>query len=51
MITKVLTKIIGTKNERELKRLKPFVQKINELEPQIQKLSDFELSKKTIEFK
>ncbi len=51
MITKVLTKIIGTKNERELKRLKPIVQRINELESQVQKLSDFELSKKTLEFK
>ncbi len=51
MITQVLTKIIGTKNERELKRLKPVVQKINSLEPEIQKLSDAELSRKTIEFK
>jgi preprotein translocase subunit SecA len=51
MITQVLAKIIGTKNERELKRLKPIVEKINSLEPEIQKLSDAELSRKTIEFK
>ena len=51
MFTKVLAKIIGTKNERELKKLKPIVQKINSLEPKIQKLSDSELARKTIEFK
>ncbi|NPA38861.1 MAG: preprotein translocase subunit SecA [Thermodesulfobacteria bacterium] len=51
MFTKVLAKIIGTKNERELKKLKPIVQKINSLEPKIQKLSDAELARKTIEFK
>jgi preprotein translocase subunit SecA len=51
MFTKVLAKIIGTKNERELKKLKPIVQKINALEPEIQKLSDAELARKTVEFK
>jgi len=51
MFTKVLAKIIGTKNERELKKLRPIVQRINELEPKIQKLSDEELARKTIEFK
>ncbi len=51
MFTKVLAKIIGTKNERELKKLKPIVQKINSLEPEMQKLSDAELARKTVEFK
>ncbi|MDF2954239.1 MAG: Preprotein translocase subunit SecA [Thermodesulfobacterium sp.] len=51
MLTKVLTKIIGTKNDRELKKLKPIVQRINSLEPEMQKLSDAELSRKTVEFK
>ena len=51
MFTKVLAKIIGTKNERELKKLRPIVQRINELEPKIQNLSDEELARKTIEFK
>ncbi len=51
MITKVLSKIIGTKNEREIKKLKPIVQRINDLEPQIKKLSDEELARKTVEFK
>ncbi len=51
MITQLITKIVGTKNERELKKLKPIVQKINSFESEIQKLSDEELSRKTIEFK
>ncbi len=51
MLGKVLAKIIGTKNERELKKLKPIINRINELEPRIQKLSDADLAKKTVEFK
>lgn len=51
MITQIITKIIGTKNERELKKLKPVVERINALEPEIQKLSDEALARKTIEFK
>ncbi|MFN3406146.1 MAG: preprotein translocase subunit SecA, partial [Caldimicrobium sp.] len=51
MITSLLAKIVGTKNERELKKLRPIVERINALEPQIQKLSDSELSQKTFEFK
>jgi preprotein translocase subunit SecA len=51
MLTKILQKIVGTKNERELKRLKPIVERINALEPSMQKLSDAELQRKTVEFK
>lgn len=51
MITQLITKIIGTKNERELRKLKPIVERINSLEPVIQKLSDAELASKTVEFK
>jgi len=47
----VLGKIIGTQNERELKRLRPLVEKINSLEPGVQKLSDAGLSQKTAEFR
>lgn len=47
----LLTKIFGTKNERDLKKLQPFVAAINALEPQIQKLSDAALQAKTAEFK
>lgn len=47
----LIRKIFGTKNERDLKRLQPYVAAINELEPQIQKLSDDQLRAKTAEFK
>ena len=43
MLGWILKKIIGTQNERELRRLIPIVEKINALEPGIQKLSDQEL--------
>ena len=51
MINTVLTKIIGTKNERDLKAIRPVVQRINALEPSIVPLSDDELRAKTGEFK
>jgi len=47
----LLRKIFGTKNERDLKKLQPYVAAINELEPQIRKLSDEQLRAKTAEFK
>ena len=43
MLGRLLKKIIGTKNERELKRLAAIVDRINQLEPQIRKLSDAQL--------
>ncbi len=51
MFDAILAKIFGTKNERELKRLRPLVVAINELEPAIRRLSDQELAAKTAEFK
>ena len=33
VINTILTKVIGTKNERELKAIRPIIQKINGLEP------------------
>jgi len=51
MISTLLRKVIGSKNERELKRMWPVVAKINALEPQMQALSDEELRAKTAEFK
>ena len=47
----VLSKIIGTYSERELKRHKPTLNKILELRPEMQKLSDEEMRAKTSEFK
>jgi preprotein translocase subunit SecA len=51
MIGQLLAKVIGTQNERELKRLRPTVAEINALEPQIQALSDEQLRDKTTEFR
>ncbi len=51
MLNFFLTKIFGTKNNRELKRIRPIVQRIGELEPQIRPLSDAALAQKTVEFK
>ena len=51
MLDATLAKIFGTRNEREVKRLRPMVAAINDLEPALQQLSDAELAQKTIEFK
>ena len=45
MIGQLLAKVIGTQNEREIKRLQPLVAEINALEPTIQKLTDEHTSK------
>ncbi|MGH9896579.1 MAG: preprotein translocase subunit SecA, partial [bacterium] len=47
----LIKKIIGTKNERELKRIHPLVERIAALEPQYEKLTNAELRAKTDEFK
>jgi preprotein translocase subunit SecA len=51
MIDPILAKIFGTKNEREIKALQPMIAAINNLEPQMQQLSDIDLAAKTIGFK
>src|SRR6478672_5261670 len=47
MTNTLLAKVIGTANERELKRLRPIVSQINELEDSVRKLSDAEMRAKT----
>ncbi len=51
MLTKIISTVIGTKNDRELKRMRKIVAKINSYEPAMQALSDSELGAKTAEFK
>jgi len=51
MIANIFKKIFGTKNDRELKRLRKVVAKINALEPDMQALSDEQMRNKTAEFK
>ncbi len=50
MIEGALAKVFGTKHDREIKAIRPLVAAINDLEPQLQKLSDAELASKTREF-
>ncbi len=47
----LIKKIIGTKNEREIRRIQPLVEQFNVLEPQYEKLTNAELRAKTDEFK
>ncbi len=51
MIGNILQKVFGTRHDREVKKLRPIVEKINALEPAVQALSDSELQAKTPEFK
>ncbi|HID97403.1 MAG TPA: preprotein translocase subunit SecA [Thermodesulfobacteriaceae bacterium] len=47
MIGNILTKVFGTKFDREIKKIKPLVDQINALEPDIKKLSDDDLKGRT----
>jgi preprotein translocase subunit SecA len=51
MVDVVLAKIFGTRNEREVKAMRPVIAAMNDLEPAMQQLSDIDLAAKTIEFK
>jgi preprotein translocase subunit SecA len=51
MLDTLLAKIFGTKNERELKKIRPMVAAINELEPEVRQLTDAQLAAKTVEFR
>ena len=51
MISTLIKKVIGTKNDRELKRIQPIVDRISAVEPSISVLSDEQLKAKTNEFK
>ena len=51
MFGQILAKVIGTQNERELKRLRPLVGQIGALEAGLQSLTDEQLRARTIEFR
>lgn len=51
MLASLVGSIFGTKNERELKRMRKSVDAVNALEPTMSALSDTELSAKTTEFR
>ena len=44
-------KIFGSKNDRYLKKLRPLVQKINALEPEVEKLADEEFPQRMAEYR
>ena len=51
MVSNLLTKVFGSKNERELKKIQPVVEKTNAFEPRIQTMSDEDLKAQTQRFK
>ena len=51
MFTKLATKVFGSKNAREIKRMRKIAARINELEEQFGSLTDSELQGKTTEFR
>ncbi len=51
MVSKLLKKVFGSRNERLVKRMSKTVEEINALEPEIERLSDAELQAKTAEFR
>ncbi|MEZ0323731.1 MAG: preprotein translocase subunit SecA [Hydrogenothermaceae bacterium] len=51
MINFLIKKIFGTKNDREIKKLREFVNKINKLEPELDTLSNKELINESLKLK
>ena len=51
MLKKLVESIIGSKSERDLKKIYPIVSRINSFEDEISKFSDGQLSSKTVEFR
>ncbi|MGO4745401.1 preprotein translocase subunit SecA [Serratia quinivorans] len=51
MLVKLLTKVFGSRNDRTLRRMRKSVELINQMEPDMEKLSDDELKAKTNEFR
>src|SRR5881296_21529 len=51
MVSWILKKILGSKNQRELRRLAPIVRRINEFDEQFKSLSDDDLRAKTVAWK
>ena len=51
MFSAIFKAIFGTKSQRDVKKMLPLVRRINEIEVQLQQLSDEQLQGKTAEFK
>ena len=50
MVLNLLTKLFGSKNEREMKKMQPIVAAVNDLEPKMQALDDAGLAAMTFVF-
>src|SRR6202158_6265539 len=51
MLSWILRKVLGSRNQREVKRIRPLVEKINQLEQQFQSLTEDQLREKTAQWK
>ncbi|MBI3014013.1 MAG: preprotein translocase subunit SecA, partial [Candidatus Tectomicrobia bacterium] len=51
MLTGIVKKVIGSKNDRELRRIQPLVDRVNQLEPRVQALTAEQMVAKTGEFR
>ena len=51
MVSWILRKVLGSKNQREVKRIRPLVEKINQLEQEFQTLTEDQLREKTAQWK
>src|SRR5437867_5922677 len=51
MLDTIVRRIVGSKNDREIKKIQPVVEQINALEPRISSLTDEQLQAKTPEFR
>ena len=51
IINTILTRVIGTSTDRQLKRMRPIVEEIGSLEPSVKALSDEQLAARTVEFR
>ena len=51
MLDSIVKKFAGSRNDRELKKIRPLVEEINALEPMVSSLTDEQLQTKTVEFR
>ena len=51
MFQKVITKVFGSKEDRDVKKFRDIVEAVNQREPEIKKLTDAQLQSKTPEFR
>jgi preprotein translocase subunit SecA len=51
IIDGVVSRFIGTKHERDIKKIAPYVGRINELEPEMKKLSDSDIGTRSVELR